>query len=151
MISTAEQSKKFQLEMIAQNELNQSFTYPLTILAKAGEVTSANMPIADGAHFQMLGYNGEYDDTTDHSEALSVRFSQKTGNRVWSSDFEPLKSICTPGVRSAANSHARYGYRQFPGLLRANDQLVAQINNTSNQDLEVTFTFIGVLWFIGNN
>ncbi len=147
MIKTQAESNKFMADMAAQQKLSQSFTYTLTILAKAEATTSANMPIADGADFQLLGYNGEYDDTTDHSEALSVRFMQKTGNRMWSNDFEPLKSICTPGVRSLLNSHARYGYRNFPGLLRANDQLVAQVVNTSNQDLEVTFTFVGVLWF----
>lgn len=147
MVTTKAQSVKFQDEMAEQAKLNQSFVYTLTINAKANATTSANLPIADGADFQVLGYNGEYDDTTDHSEALSVRFSQKTGNRQWSNDFEPLKSICTPGVRSATNSHARYGYRQFPGLLRANDQLIAQVVNTSAQDLQVVFTFVGVLWF----
>jgi len=148
MITTIEQAKQFRKDMDSQFGLCQPFSFTMTIQAKPAGTTVVNLPIPDGADFQMLGYNGEYDAAADGKECLRIQFKQKVGNRIWSNDPEPVKSILTPGVRSATPV-PRYGYRLFSGRLRANDQVTAEVTNSNATDtLEVVITFIGVLWFV---
>lgn len=145
MITTKEEAARFRSQLAQQSTVCQPFSFTLEVNAKASSNTVGVLPIPDGADFQMQGYNMEYDEAADKKEHLKVQFRQKVGNRAWSNDFEPVKSIATPGVRSATPV-PRYGYRQFAGLVKANDQIVMEVTNSAAEDLKVLVVFTGVLW-----
>ena len=147
MVRSEVEAKKFMADLDAQAKLTQAFSFTGRVTAKAASTTIMTIPIPDGADFQQLGYNIEYQEAADKKEYLRLKFSQKVGNRTWSNDFEPIKSIATPGVRSATPI-PRYGFRVFPLRIKAKDQITIQVENAAAEDLQVCITLIGNLWFL---
>lgn len=131
-------------------EIKNDFSFPVRITCTANSKGTVTVPISSNADFEMQGYNISYTyGTASAMDVVSVKFSQSAGNRKWSSDYENLAVIATPGVRNLVNPVPRNGMRQFYGYIPANDQIQIDWANTdAAASVVVDINFKGVLWML---
>lgn len=148
LISEIKKLKIFRSELTESARIQPQFDFTRRMIATASTTTTFQIPVPAGYDFESLGYNIDYaHPVAGLTEHLFIKFSQEQGNRKWSNDFLPIKSIATPGVRGPLVTApvARYGFRAFHAYMPQNDKIIIEILNTAAEDLEVNVTFIGNL------
>lgn len=126
------------------------FVFPVRITCAANSKGSITIPISSNADFELEGYNISHSlGSAGAIDVIKLKFSQTNGNRKWSSDYENIACIATPGPRVTANPVPRTGMRQFHAYIPANDQITIDWENAdAAATVLVDISFKGQIWML---
>lgn len=145
-----EQLKQHLLQMRDISTVFNDFTFPVRIVCAANSKGSVTIPISSNADFEQEGYNISYSLGTGGAiDVVKLKFSQTNGNRKWSSDYENIVNIATPGPRVPTSPVPRNGLRQFQAYIPANDQIQIDWDNSdAAAAVTVDISFKGKIWML---
>jgi hypothetical protein len=148
-LSVAQLRDHFNKMRAISNVVN-DFTFPVRITCAANSKGSVTIPISSNADFELEGYNISHSlGTAGAIDVIKLKFSQTNGNRKWSSDYENIACIATPGPRVTANPVPRTGMRQFHAYIPANDQITIDWENAdAAASVIVDISFKGLIWML---
>lgn len=147
---TKEQLKTHFQKMREISQIVNDFTFPIRVSCTANSKGSVTIPISSNADFELEGYNISYSLGTNGAiDVVKLKFSQTNGNRKWSSDYENISCIATPGPRVVTNPVPRTGLRQFYAYIPANDQITIDWDNSdAAAAVTVDISFKGKIWML---
>ena len=146
ILTTRAQTEKFVADQIAFSREAYPQDFTRTFTATHNQAGTAQLSLGD-KNVTILGYNIQYQMPPDGTEPLWIRFSEQDGQRSWSNNLVPIRSISTPGAIVAGAPGIRYGERPWNRTTRPNEKIAIDWRNThATADLEITVTFRAIVW-----